>query len=888
MLDCGSFSMDDVFGAVSFSPLLPAATLRVDQSSFTQLPVEEQLRKTQRDLEQLKEAFGLKLSDTEDMAQELQFFKIKNEELMDVIKTSRCPSDANSEYTKSYELMKLKSHQNSELTLTVQKLRDLLDKSGNEISVQQQKVQDLSRQNESLSSIKKSNQHLHLQLKGLLKTVNNCADVHSSVVDIPSEWMNAKWMMMGSSGPAEEGQEEEESGDNTNTNTNTIQMITRKIITMEADRQRLLKQEALAVLIHSNTTQSSGDDTTEQEKEEHRSITTITATTSSLEQKLRQQHYEQEVLQETNSALRRQLSVREGKILALEELFQNINASRSIEGGIGKGKGTGIHNIRNHNNSVNRNKNNRGSYGRGGSVLPFDSQDRLERSVSLIDSEDDDSDSDVEDDDDSIEGDKKQEQPQSFEVIFTNIWTAFSTPVENMQHRIIGNSNSNSNSNDRNRDDRNKEKGLREDDGTRMDQDENDLLSCGDLSTVTGVSGGRGAQNSSYHTRQVEEELQAAAQQDYEELQHSHFQLTKEYEASQVRTTDLTAQLEESIIKATSCEKKAELREGLLRDVIQQYKELETKHSTSKHQLQTVKQKVVVLLQLEQERSEEKKKEIVVTTSINEGINTDGGVSKEGVVEDEDESPTVDMSDDSSSTDSNNENEEDGSLTSTSSSSSSSVYTTTNIKGGIDNDNVFMMADNKRLEWECDKLQHEFETAISNITSLEEQLQEAKTQTYETQQVSTKKAHTIVVLEKEKAALQERIIEVTTNIVDTKSTHTRQSIEVDGELKLAELRYQQARDKQQEREQDLWDVIEQYKQLAETNDSTTKEKAQVEHELRLTQKVKCHRRDLVYEYRKLEKGTYTIRGEHVDSKYDSIYGSEIITTASSVTFSSTF
>merc|ERR1712238_106441 len=114
-----------------------------------------------------------------------------------------------------------------------------------------------------------------------------------------------------------------------------------------------------------------------------------------------------------------------------------------------------------------------------------------------------------------------------------------------------------------------------------------------------------------------------AAQQEYEELQHSHFQLTKEYEASQVRTTDLTARLEESIIKANSCEKKADLREGLLRDVIQQYKELEQEHSTSKHQLQAVKQKVVVLLQLEQERSEERKKE-GVATSINEGINTDG------------------------------------------------------------------------------------------------------------------------------------------------------------------------------------------------------------------------------------------------------------------------
>jgi len=247
---------------------------------------------------------------------------------------------------------------------------------------------------------------------------------------------------------------------------------------------------------------------------------------------------------------------------------------------------------------------------------------------------------------------------------------------------------------------------------------------------------------------------------------------------------------------------------------------------------------------------------------MTEGKNTTGGssFSKEGVVveDEEEESPTVAMSDDSSSSSdsSSNKNEEDGSSSTSSSSSSSSSVDTTTAKE-VD-DNLIIMADYKRLEWECDKLQQEFDTAVSKVTVLEEQLQEAKTQTYDTQQVATKKAHTIVVLEKEKAALQERIIEITTTMVETKSTpHTRHSsseVDNDEEVKrAAELRYQQARDKQLEREQDLWDVIEQYKQLAETNESTSKEKEEMEKELLLTQKAKFQRRDLVYEYRKLEK-----------------------------------
>lgn len=159
----------------------------------------------------------------------------------------------------------------------------------------------------------------------------------------------------------------------------------------------------------------------------------------------------------------------------------------------------------------------------------------------------------------------------------------------------------------------------------------------------------------------------------------------------------------------------------------------------------------------------------------------------------------------------------------------------------------------QHLEGECDRLQHEFDSAIEKITDLEECLQEANEEVEKSLALQADQARNIAFLEGEKTTLQDRIIEATTKIVDIQSTHTRADTKTEDDLKLAELREEKARQKQLEREKDLWDVIEQYKTLADKNQSTEDEKAEVEQELFLTQKVKIQRRHLVYEYRKLEK-----------------------------------
>lgn len=558
-----------------------------DPASFQQLSVEEQLPILKRELVSFKDAVRIKDVDLEDLRQELKFYTIKNEELMDVVNTFRCPSD-----TKSYELMRMKSEQNSELTLQVHSLRDLLDKSGTEIDQLQHQITTHVAANNALSSVKTVNQRLQVQLNGLAKTLDN---VTVSSVDIPSEWINAPWMMKAIGGIAdgeEKGYNNNSKDDSGNSShSTTIQTITRKVIAMEADRQRLLKE---SMLIHQSDT-----------SKENRIV--------ELERQVHQMQYDQNEVQATNSSLRKQMTVREGKITALEKLFQSINANRSSD-----------------------------------------------TNTDVIDY-DDDSSADDEDMEDVDIGSTATGvgQQQNFDDIFTNIWAKFSgdtTPV------VVKTNNINRRQN---------------------------------TATNTMIVGGP-------------------------------FTVKEQYESSQLIVTDLTARLEESIIQSTSYKKKAELREGLLRDVIQQYKELQAEHSASKDHLRKMKHKIAVLLQFEQERAEERKvaqeKEDASSSSPNneaktvdtlKGANTTTASQQRHEFL-EDHSRTFDTSDCSTGSSENPcYGNDDGST------ASSSLYTTNGL------DKKFVLEDYKRLENECDRLQHEYDTAISMITSLEEQLKEA-------------------------------------------------------------------------------------------------------------------------------------------------------------------
>ena len=140
MMACGSY---DFF----CKPSLPAPDVLVDQSSFNELPVEERLALTQRELQITKDTLRIKEGEQEDMQQEMKFHAIKNEELMDVINAFRSSSS-----DRSHEIMRAKAEQNSELTVQVHSLRDMLTKSGNQIAELQKEIEQKTKEAEKLAT----------------------------------------------------------------------------------------------------------------------------------------------------------------------------------------------------------------------------------------------------------------------------------------------------------------------------------------------------------------------------------------------------------------------------------------------------------------------------------------------------------------------------------------------------------------------------------------------------------------------------------------------------------------------------------------------------------------------------------------------------------------
>ena len=693
MMSCGVYDLD----FLHWKSPLPAPDVVVDNSNFNDLPLEERFSITQKELEEMKQALRLKESEMEDSQHELKFHAIKNEELMDVINAFRSTSS-----DRSHEIMRAKAEQNSELTLQVHALRDLLTKSGDQIELHQKEIAQKTKEGQKLASTERTHQRLQVQLMGLAKTLDK---VEIKNVDIPSEWINLQWITEGFHKKNDEDDSDK-----------TIQSITQKIIAMEADRKRLIKESSLY---------KQGDG----EKEER---------ILSLERELRKMKHDQDELEDTNKSLNQQLQVREQKIGALEGLFQSINTNRAKEAEL--------------------------SPNRQDSLLNFE------------DDEDDCESIDI----NSLGSEANNEAPTlSFEEMFTNIWTSFTgTPSKEKVEEV-----------------------------STSDEDQ-EISSCF---------------NDSYHTKQVEEELQVAAKAEINELQKSYRLLTEDYKLAQFKISDLSSKLEESTIKANSFKTKAELREKLLKDVIQQYKELQMENSESKDKMTQLKQKVAVLLKLEKERHAERKaKEEEAAAAAESGKVVVKGLTME-------EAPTFEMSERTRMT-TEDESTEDS--------------------ANDHADQKFIIEAHKRLEGEYDQLQHEFDSAIEKINDLERSLQEAKDEVKKCLSLHADQSRTIVLLEGEKKTLQDRIIETTTKIVGTQSENNRTG----NELKLAESREKKAREKQIQREKDLWDVIEQYKKLVDENKSAQMENIEVEHELKLTHTVTIQRRDLLYEYCKLEKG----------------------------------
>ncbi|KAL3913922.1 MAG: hypothetical protein SGARI_000402 [Bacillariaceae sp.] len=106
-----------VLGLCFSPPPLPEAA----QISF--VPIEDRLEKALQNAEHLKEAIRMKESTEQDLRHEMSYYKVKNQELSEVLDAMRhSPGQAE-------QVLRAKAEQNAELNLQVLALRDLLNKS---------------------------------------------------------------------------------------------------------------------------------------------------------------------------------------------------------------------------------------------------------------------------------------------------------------------------------------------------------------------------------------------------------------------------------------------------------------------------------------------------------------------------------------------------------------------------------------------------------------------------------------------------------------------------------------------------------------------------------------------------------------------------------------
>jgi hypothetical protein len=683
------------------------------------LTVEDRLKVALRDQEHLKEALRMKTSVEEDLQRDISFYQIKNQELTDVLNAIQSNTNGVQQ-----QVMRAKAEQNAELSIQVRALKDLLNKSTETIDLLQKKLSVANEEKEKLASGQKSYERAIAQINGLYNTVNMMEI--SSMKSMKSEWINSRWIAK----PCE-GQQAHA----------TVQCISRKIIAVESDRQRLLCE-----------IKSYQEDHV---KEEERS--------ESLERQVKLLEQEKQKLREETHALQRELDVRAGKIGALEELFQTINTTRTLD----------IPENVEYNRDVARYE--------AISVIEEDEKRTFVENGAKSNLKLDD-----------------EESVDIFSQAASSVGAAFSSMMESLSFDVQSISTD------------------------KMEDIFTVSTTPPEFETADAIS---------FHTKDVEQELYQAAMIEAQEWKDKYLSVQDDHSQAKLKIANLSVQvqdLEQEVFIAT---KKADLREGLLRDIIQQYKELEHEHTHALEQVGKLKDKVARLA-IKQYKQEKKEKESFCHEKGKGNENNDYHNFLD------DRLPTFETEASGITMDDDFERLQDDSSSPTS------------LNTNNDEDRSFL-DEYKKLESECDRLQHEFETAIAKISNLEKELELARMQVHASHEQHAKQAYDIAVLEKDKSQLHEQLLEEKQKLSNWKSTHEGQQAD---DLRAADLRTEQARSKQREREQDLWDVIEQYKSLAELNAEQEEHMNNIERELHLTHRVQIQRRDLVYEYRKLERG----------------------------------
>ena len=293
----------------------------------------------------------------------------------------------------------------------------------------------------------------------------------------------------------------------------------------------------------------------------------------------------------------------------------------------------------------------------------------------------------------------------------------------------------------------------------------------------------------------------------------------------------LKQDLQTTVKKLKSSQKKQELHEKMLRDVIFHYKQLQKEHDAATARL------------AEKRPLRPKDKNNLPSTPVEQ--------TKVGSNEGLEKSPTFDTAESSHAQ----------SLSATDAGSGSEIQYQMS-----DPEDYPTEEDYRRLENECVRLEHQYEDAVARITNLEEDLASVKQELAESQSKNSDK-------QKEIGDLQLKL-----DLMDADfKTALEKSLRLQEDLHFAEEQAVQARKKRDERELDLLDVIDQYKKLSGENehnlqkvqivenqlDQTEAMKKSVERELGLTKR-QIKRNDLVYENMRMDQKVQTYE-EQIES-----------------------
>jgi hypothetical protein len=304
---------------------------------------------------------------------------------------------------------------------------------------------------------------------------------------------------------------------------------------------------------------------------------------------------------------------------------------------------------------------------------------------------------------------------------------------------------------------------------------------------------------------------------------------------------NLKTELKKSRLLVKTAEKKQEMREKMLRDVIFQYKELQKEYDTTTTRLHGLEAE----LQGDRDPADDSSRGSSRDQRIFRGIHKKSTRKQSSSAMLEDESSTFDTAEMSAVA-----SEPAQSLSAMVASIGSTGITGMQLGVPDSNDGRF-----RQLEKEAARLEHEYEDAIARIANIEEDLFVTKGELASVQARNILKENEFAELQHKYNHLQgdhQAAMEKTTQLQD--------------DLEFAQVQARTARATREDRERDLWDVINQYKKLTTENEDKMSRMQGVESKLGQTQALmisvqqeldltKRHikRKDLVYDHMRMKQ-----------------------------------